>query len=142
MKTAARKEGTVQAITTKYKGLTEKQTIKFIKHLRKKHPLQEELEIHVYLNHGLMEIDNKKLHGQVRRQKGSSIVRMYINTDQHDFLIYKTIAHEYRHVMQWVNQDMEWITLSNKLADSETDAHIFGQRVINLYCYPKYLRKN
>lgn len=144
MKPAIRKEcdenQPEQAVAPKHKGPTDKQVIKFIKHLRSKYPLQEDITIQVYLIHGILEIDGKQLHGQVCREKGNSTVYMQINTDQHIFLIYKTIAHEYRHIMQWINQGMEWITLSNEVIDKEIDAHSFAQRVIRDYCYPKHLR--
>lgn len=132
-----RKSQTRQTAVSRNKGLTNEQIVKFIKLLRKNHPLQEDITIYVYPNHGFIELGDKQLNGRVCREKGCSDVHIQVNTDQHVRLIYKTLAHEYRHIMQWDNSDLDWYTPSSKNKSVEFDAQMFAQRIINDYCYPK-----
>lgn len=107
---------------------------KYFKQLMKKYPLRinvpvslELLETIQYENKsvlGIASLENKKIHIQVAIQ------------DRHPLIIFKTIAHEYRHAMQWVN--MGWKSDNPSDPEKEHDANLFGLRVARLmYEYKK-----
>lgn len=120
--------------------LTDKQIEKFINKMHKKYPLDVDVKVFYTLHHGVIIRGDLKLHGTVCCKAGSDEVYADINTDQSDMLVLKTIAHEYRHVMQWMNPDMKWIMLSDNRKEPETDAHLFGNRLVREhYKFPKHV---
>lgn len=107
---------------------------KYFKQLMKKYPLKIKIPVSLELPEtiqfedrspfGLATLNNKKIHLQVATQ------------DRDPLLIFKTIAHEYRHAMQWIN--MGWRSDNPSDPNMEHDANHFGQQIARLmYGYKK-----
>lgn len=106
--------------------MTAIEATKFIKTLKKNHPVAEDVTIALSLCPGLSRA-GKKLFGTVVNKSGSNLMDMYVDSSRHSTLVYQAIAHEYRHIMQWVNRDITW------RGNAEDDANIFGNEVTKKY---------
>ncbi len=107
----------------------------FITSMMNKHPLSRNIQIKFYLYNNELMRGKTSLLGTVRQVDVNGSVESHIYADQAEILVLKTIAHEYRHIMQWENADMEWLTLSSGKHDKEIDADLFGGQVAREYYY-------
>ena len=113
--------------------LTVKEIREFFKMIRRDHPLDEKMQISLTLSNGPITRGDVVLRGTVMREIGSDKVDIYIDRTQEPVLTLKTLAHEYRHIMQWVN--MGWhLDGDNKMA-KEMDAQKWGGKVAREYWY-------
>ncbi|MEI6702392.1 MAG: hypothetical protein WCL71_02495 [Deltaproteobacteria bacterium] len=79
-----------------------------------------------------------KLLGSVVSRNNTTDIKITVATNRESpILVYKTIAHEYRHIMQWVNPDwLPYVYRSGGVTDTEGDAQMFGEAVLS------YLREH
>jgi hypothetical protein len=132
------KQPETRIVSDKRNKLSDNTIEMFILQLQEKHPLNRKIKITYNLQHEIIKWRDNSLLGIVIRKAGCDEVNVFVNTDQVNILVLKTIAHEYRHIMQWENTDIEWLTHSNKKHDIETDANLFSKKVALAFNY-KYM---
>lgn len=113
--------------------LTVKEIREFFKMMCTDHPLDRKLRISLTLSNGPITRGDVVLRGTVMREIGSDKVDIYVDRTQEPVLTLKTLAHEYRHIMQWVN--MDWHLDGDNKMEKEIDAQKWGGRVAREYWY-------
>jgi uncharacterized protein YjaZ len=103
---------------------------KFFKKLKSMYPIDSPVEIKVTLCDAGIVRQGRSLHGLAHKHVGSTGVDLYIDSRRDSDLIKFTLAHEYRHVMQWFNKGMSWYSTRSGKTDLEIDANLFGNMIL------------
>lgn len=106
----------------------EKEAKKILGRLKRSYGIAPNLRVGIEICPAPLVMFGKAVHGHVHKPAGSGEVTIRISSDRKGSLLAMTIAHEYRHIMQWSCPDMEWFKLRSGKTDPETDANIFGNR--------------
>jgi hypothetical protein len=108
--------------------MTDREVVKFTKYLQKHFPLRCKDTLQVTLCDNDLLSDGKAVRGCAGVVGGSPVI--YVSMKFEDCYVYRTIAHEYRHIMQEVN--LGWIREKDNKA-IEQDAMLFGSKVSTAY---------
>lgn len=104
---------------------------KFIKHLEREYPLESPLEVRYTLMKSelIAEKTGKSVRGGVTISDG--VAHIGVSLCYAPIYVYRTLAHEYRHVMQHASG---WVDGKGSFS-KEQDARLFGGRVARMYVY-------
>lgn len=112
--------------------MTDREASRFVNKLRRDYPIQVPVKVAVSLE-DRVERGLDKLYGTVHKPAGSDRVTIRVVSGRSDSLVYKTIAHEYRHIMQWFNEDLEPLKTRSGRTNKEIDAQLFGEVILKSY---------
>src|SRR5689334_9190099 len=106
--------------------MTSRDFFTYFNDLNKRHPIKSDHKVKMRLVDKLI-YHGKEING-LARCLNNKIAIYVVTKRQCDSLVIKTIAHEYRHVIQWVN--MDWVSKDASDPAMERDAQMFGQQEV------------
>lgn len=103
---------------------------KFLNTLHREFPLETNIIVKLTCCFEGLSRGEMQLNGTVVRSIKDNCANIYVDSSRSNLLVCQAIAHEYRHIMHWVNSDINWL---DKYGNVEDDANLFGNVTTKKY---------